>query len=101
MPSVVETAAPSDATGAAPPPDEDVVDLQTSTVSGKKKKKSKAFAARGPTALPKNRGTGFEGLSCATLLRSRSKREKGGKPQWQCCLSFLVGMHKHAAKMLN
>lgn len=64
MASSVVTATPSDATDAAPPPagDQEHVHLQKATVEGKKKK-SKSLAARGPTALPKNRGTGFEGLS--------------------------------------
>ncbi|KAL1902442.1 hypothetical protein Sste5346_001423 [Sporothrix stenoceras] len=39
---------------------DEVVDIQEATVSGKKKKKSKSTAARGPTALPKRCGTGFE-----------------------------------------
>ncbi|CAK7222564.1 hypothetical protein SCUCBS95973_004884 [Sporothrix curviconia] len=80
MPLAVEVqTAPGDATDAAapPPPDEinntnansgsstlnngpDMIDLQEGTVVGKKKKKSKAFANRGPTALPKRCGTGFE-----------------------------------------
>ncbi|KJR84364.1 uncharacterized protein SPSK_08691 [Sporothrix schenckii 1099-18] len=37
-----------------------VVDMQEATVTGKKKRKSKSTAARGPTALPKRCGTGFE-----------------------------------------
>lgn len=100
MPSAVDAqTAPSDATGAAPPPpdsnlheDEDAanegnlyddavkeegnedgnedrnangaadfVDMQEATVAGKKKKKTRSVAARGPTALPKRCGTGFEG----------------------------------------
>lgn len=36
-------------------------DMQEATVSGKKKKKGRSTAARGPTALPKRCGTGFEG----------------------------------------
>lgn len=33
----------------------------------KRKNKSKALAARGPTALPKNRGNGFEGTSALSV----------------------------------
>ncbi|CAK7211338.1 hypothetical protein SBRCBS47491_001090 [Sporothrix bragantina] len=76
-PAVKVQTAPGDATSAAPPPPDeisnvnvndnnitnnrpDMIDMQESMVVGKKKKKSKAFANRGPTALPKRCGTGFE-----------------------------------------
>lgn len=44
----------------APADELDEDDDGVATVGGKKKK-SKSIASRGPTALPKNRGTGFEG----------------------------------------
>ena len=83
MPSSVEVqTAPNKATDAAPPPPDEiannnkddgdnngsldqgsgVIDMQQGTAVVKKKKKSKAFANRGPTALPKRCGTGFEGV---------------------------------------
>jgi hypothetical protein len=35
------------------------------TTTGKPKKRGKkSMAQRGPTALPRNRGTGFEGVTC-------------------------------------
>lgn len=40
---------------------DEAVDMQQATVSGKKKKKGRSTAARGPTALLKRCGTGFEG----------------------------------------
>ncbi|CAK7205397.1 hypothetical protein SEUCBS139899_008168 [Sporothrix eucalyptigena] len=68
MSAVDVQAAPGEATAAAPPAAEQVnnmddstgmIDMQEGSVS-KKKKKPKAFANRGPTALPKRCGTGFE-----------------------------------------
>lgn len=42
----------------------------------KRKNKSKGFMARGPTALPKNRGNGFEGTIYTSLeLRERFDAE--------------------------
>jgi hypothetical protein len=43
------------------PPPTLPVSLQGVAKQGKSKRNSKALANRGPTALPKNRGTGFEG----------------------------------------
>ncbi|OAA66768.1 Argonaute complex, subunit Arb1 [Niveomyces insectorum RCEF 264] len=61
MPAVVESAAPSEAGSAAPPPPPPNGDVQIQTGGiSKKKKKSKGTTARGPTALPRSRGTGFE-----------------------------------------
>lgn len=38
----------------------------------KRKNKSRGTAARGPTALPKNRGNGFEGTASESLTRQQS-----------------------------
>ncbi|EPE06750.1 argonaute sirna chaperone complex subunit arb1 [Ophiostoma piceae UAMH 11346] len=54
-PPVLPVDVSADSTGAVP----GRVDMQTA-VAGNKKRKSKGIAARGPTALPKNRGSGFE-----------------------------------------
>ncbi|CAK7268187.1 hypothetical protein SEPCBS57363_002967 [Sporothrix epigloea] len=40
--------------------DNGTVDMHEATTVGRKKKKSKSIASRGPTALPKRCGTGFE-----------------------------------------
>jgi hypothetical protein len=37
----------------------------------KRKNKSKGTLARGPTALPKNRGNGFEGTASHSLIREK------------------------------
>jgi hypothetical protein len=39
--------------------------------AAKKKNKSMATAARGPTALPRNRGNGFEGTASQSLTRQK------------------------------
>ena len=45
-------------------PDAPVNPAQLSGARKKRKKSKKTTASRGPTALPKNRGNGFEGVAC-------------------------------------
>lgn len=42
---------------------DDAIDAAQSSAPTKKKRKNKTTAARGPLALPKNRGNGFEGMT--------------------------------------
>lgn len=45
----------------------------------KRKNKSKATAARGPTALPRNRGNGFEGAASESLTRQQRLMLNGSR----------------------
>ena len=54
--------------------DNSTIDMQKATTLGKKTKKSKSIASRGPTALPKRCGTGFEGMRDPHDISNRPPR---------------------------